>query len=68
MKDKKVESIHYKKCAKCSKMITSSVVHSVEGADYILHFCGRECYDHQIKHHEKKDDTKLINKKDVFIL
>lgn len=58
MVEKKDENghIHCSKCAKCSKIISISMAHSVECVDYILHFCGPECYDHWIKHHEVKNN------------
>lgn len=31
-------------CEECLKEIPESVAHSMEGEDYILHFCGWECY------------------------
>ena len=41
-------------CSQCLKEIPLSEAKSSEGADYVAHFCGLECYDKWIK--EKKDN------------
>lgn len=43
-------------CEVCLKDIPESVSHSMEGEDYIHHFCGLECYK---KWQEDQDNTAL---------
>ena len=43
-------------CSQCLKEIPASEAKSAEGTDYVVHFCGLECYDRWIK--EKQDKEK----------
>ncbi|HGT2644412.1 TPA: DUF3330 domain-containing protein [Legionella pneumophila] len=48
-------------CATCCKEIPESAAATVEGADYVRHFCSTECYEKWQKqqhklHHESKED------------
>ena len=36
-------------CSQCLKEIPASEAKSAEGTDYVVHFCGLECYDRWIK-------------------
>lgn len=39
-------------CAVCMKEIPGDVEHTIEGQEYVQHFCGLECYQ---KWHEKHE-------------
>lgn len=41
------------KCAACSK-ITDHTGMTIEGEEYIMHFCGEECYEYWRKKHKSE--------------
>ena len=43
-------------CAQCLKEIPTREARIAEGTDYVVNFCGLECYDRWIK--EKQDKEK----------
>jgi hypothetical protein len=45
-------------CEDCLSGIPESVAHSLEGPDYILHFCGLHCYDNWCKVNEPEHSGK----------
>lgn len=57
MHDKPVpEEPEHIDCAVCLKDIPKSVATSMEGPDYVQHFCGLECYEQwQEEQTESKD-------------
>lgn len=51
------------KCAACNS-IPDSTGMTVEAEDYILHFCGEECYAYWRKKHLEKNKTELTGDDD----
>ena len=47
---------HGPKCNKCEKIVTPSMAHTFECEDYLVYFCGPDCYNHWVKHHEIKHE------------
>ena len=43
-------------CSQCLKEIPASEAKSAEGTDYVVHFCGLECYDRWIKEKQDKEE------------
>jgi len=44
-------------CAVCMKEIPSSEAKNAEVQDYVMHFCGLECYDQWSKQTESKNSA-----------
>ena len=40
-------------CGTCMKEVPLSEAKSAEAEDYVVHFCGLECYEQWIKHRSK---------------
>ncbi|MDH5766666.1 MAG: DUF3330 domain-containing protein [Gammaproteobacteria bacterium] len=50
MNEKKSDyEIEMVECSQCLKEIPASEAKNAEGTDYVVHFCGLECYDKWIK-------------------
>lgn len=52
--DNEKESCPKCKCESCCKEIPESTAFTPEGADYISHFCGVECYEKWLKSQQGK--------------
>ncbi len=45
MNNQKSDNGEHIKCEICLKEVSRSEAQSVEAQDYVMHFCGLECYD-----------------------
>lgn len=45
-------------CEICMKEIPKSVAHSAEGAEYVYHFCGADCFTKWQAEHERGEREK----------
>lgn len=59
--EKKSDSDAPLTCSLCMKEMPHDLAHSLEGPDYVHHFCGLECYrkwqEQQAREDAKKGDT-----------
>ena len=46
-------------CSVCHKEIPLSAAFTPEGADYVGHFCGSECYEEFAARHKQRTQIKL---------
>ncbi len=49
------------KCETCCKLIPESVAMTAEGADYVKHFCGTECYEKWLRQQKETDEKSTSN-------
>ena len=57
MNDKKQSPEELIQCEVCLKEVPASEAESSEGADYVAHFCGLECYQQWHDKHQQEDGT-----------
>ena len=50
--DSEIEMVE---CSQCLKEIPASEAKNAEGTDYMVHFCGLECYDKWIKNRPEEE-------------
>lgn len=48
---------HDVKCDACAKEIPESAAMTVEGLEYVLHFCGQPCFDHWERERKQKESN-----------